>query len=167
MDILIIGKIVLVLREVTPMNKMTTDKNDIMFDLTRFYILMILYEGPIHGYGIKNEFERRLGKSISFSLIYPFLKKLQTKGIVEQKSIKKGLKVKKVFSLTPKGKTFCDSLFQRFSSIVETAIEPQLDACTNCGTKLYHGGYKATYGKKELIFCCKHCARMYKRQNHE
>jgi len=65
-----------------------TDKNqiddidDLISDFSRFYILTILYEGPTHGYCIISRFKNRVKKEVSPSLVYPFLQKLEEKGLV-------------------------------------------------------------------------------------
>ncbi len=144
---------------------MDQDQSNLMFDFSRFYILMILYEGPIHGYGIMQKFKERTGKEVSTSLVYPFLRVLEEHGYVTQEVQFVGQKEKKVFKLTPEGKKFCETLFKRFSIIVETAIEPNLETCASCGIKVYQGGYKEVIDGKELTFCCVHCAKSYK-QHH-
>ncbi|UCE97082.1 MAG: PadR family transcriptional regulator, partial [Candidatus Bathyarchaeota archaeon] len=40
-------------------------------------MLTILYENPSHGYEILNKFQKRVGKKVSPSLVYPFLKQLE------------------------------------------------------------------------------------------
>ncbi|MBS7627893.1 helix-turn-helix transcriptional regulator, partial [Candidatus Bathyarchaeota archaeon] len=56
---------------------------DFLLDFTRLYVLMILYEGPIHGYKILGEFKKRLGKDVSPSLVYPFLQTLEQRGLLK------------------------------------------------------------------------------------
>ena len=139
---------------------MSTDK--FLSDFSRFYILTLLYEGPCHGYNILDKFRKRLGKDVSPSLVYPFLRQLEQKGLVKYKIEKVGDKEKKVFELTDEGKRLCKRLFKRFSTLVYTAIEPSLETCANCGCKVYEGGYKEVISGKETAFCCKHCAKSYK-----
>jgi hypothetical protein len=59
------------------------DIDDIVSDFSRFYILTMLYEGPSHGYSILYRFRKRIGKEISPSLVYPFLRQLEKKGLVK------------------------------------------------------------------------------------
>ncbi len=134
-----------------------------MFDFTRFYILVILYEGPIHGYGIMREFRERTGKEISASLIYPFLRQLEERKLVVQKIEFVGSKEKKIFELTPKGREFCENLFERFSDIISSAIEPSLETCASCGAKIYEGGHEEEVDGQKMSFCCVHCARSFLR----
>ncbi|MEM2178825.1 MAG: PadR family transcriptional regulator [Candidatus Methanomethylicaceae archaeon] len=141
------------------------DIDEIISDFSRFYILTILYEGPCHGYIILNKFKERIGKEISPSLVYPFLKQLEEKGFIKYSIKEVGAKKKKVFELTEEGKELCKKLFKRFSALVSIAIEPSLNVCANCGCKVYEGGYKEIINGKEMIFCCKHCAQSYKQES--
>jgi DNA-binding PadR family transcriptional regulator len=133
-------------------------------DFSRFYILIILFEGPAHGYSIINKFRERIGKEISPSLVYPFLKQLETKGLVKHKVVPVGEKERKIFELTLEGREFCTRLFRRFANLVSIAIEPSLEVCAHCGCKVYEGGYREVINGKERTFCCKYCADSYKRE---
>ena len=138
--------------------------DEIVSDFSRFYILTILYEGPSHGYGILSKFKKRIGKEISPSLVYPFLKQLEQKGLVRHTLRPVGAKKKKVFELTKEGKELSKQLFKRFSALVSVAIEPSLKVCANCGCKVYEGGYREVINGEEMTFCCVHCADSYKRE---
>jgi PadR family transcriptional regulator PadR len=138
--------------------------DEIVSDFSRFYILTILYEGPSHGYSIISKFKKRIGKEISPSLVYPFLKQLEQKGLVKHTLKPIGAKKKKVFELTKEGKELCKQLFKRFSTLVSIAIEPSLDVCAHCGCKVYEGGYIEVIGGREMTFCCVHCAASYKQE---
>lgn len=138
------------------------DIDGLVYDFSRFYILTILYEGPVHGYSIIDKFKKRLKKDISPSLVYPFLQLLDEKGHLKYTLKPVGKKERKIYELTEKGKELVTRLFKRFSSIVSTAIEPSLDVCAHCGCKVYEGAHIETIKGKELTFCCKHCAATYK-----
>jgi DNA-binding PadR family transcriptional regulator len=140
------------------------EMNEIVSDFSRFYILTILFEGPQHGYSIISKFRKRIGKEISPSLVYPFLKQLQKRGLVEYSLKPVGEKKRKVFELTKKGRSLCKQLFKRFSALVSVAIEPNLEVCASCGCKVYEGGHRESIDGKELTFCCVHCAASYKRE---
>jgi DNA-binding PadR family transcriptional regulator len=141
-----------------------SDIDEIVSDFSRFYILTILYEEPNHGYSIISKFKKRIGKEISPSLIYPFLKQLEQKGLVKHSLKPVGAKRKKVFELTKEGRKLCRQLFKRFSALVSVAIEPSMSICASCGCKVYEGGYSEVIGKREMTFCCIHCAESYKRE---
>ena len=147
-----------------PSKTKTEPLRDLLSDFSRFYILMILYEGPAHGYSILNRFKERLGKEVSPSLVYPFLQQLEEKGLVKHSHKPVGEKEKKVFELTKEGKKLSMGLFKRFANLVSIAIEPSLDVCAHCGCKVYEGGYSEVIEGKETTFCCSHCARSYKKE---
>lgn len=131
-------------------------------DFSRFYILMILYESPEHGYSILRKFKTRVGKTISPGLVYPFLQQLEEKSLISVKIKATGEKERKHYSLTTEGRELCERLFKRFAGLVSVAIEPGLEVCAHCGCKMYEGGYKEVINGNEMIFCCIHCAATYK-----
>jgi DNA-binding PadR family transcriptional regulator len=145
-----------------PKENQTENINDLISDFSRFYILTILYEGPAHGYHIISQFKKRVKKEVSPSLVYPFLQKMEEKGLVKHSLQPTGDKVKKVFELTPEGRELCTGLFKRFAELVTIAIEPSLDVCAHCGCKVYEGAYHEVIDGKETAFCCMHCAASYK-----
>ncbi len=138
------------------------DMDELISDFSRFYILTILYEGPAHGYQILNRFKKRVKRKVSPSLVYPFLKQLEEKGLVKHTVKPVGDKKRKVFELTKEGRELCTELFKRFAELVAIAIEPSLSVCAHCGCKVYEGGYREIIDGKETAFCCMHCARSYK-----
>lgn len=140
--------------------------DEFISDFSRFYILTLLYEGPCHGYSIISRFKRRIGKEISPSLVYPFLQQLEQKGLVKHTIKRVGEKEKKVYELTENGDELCRRLFKRFATLISVAIEPSLEVCANCGCKVYAGGYREVIGRREMAFCCKHCAQAYKQERH-
>ena len=138
--------------------------NEFLSDFSRFYILVMLYEKPSHGYEILSKFRKRVGKNVSPSLVYPFLQHLEQKGLLRHRVQKLGEKNRKVFELTNEGEDVCRRLFKRFSGLVSVAIEPSLEVCAHCGCKVYEGGHKEVIGGKEATFCCVHCAQSYKQE---
>ncbi len=139
--------------------------DEFLSDFSRFYILTILYEKPSHGYEILSKFQKRVGKKVSPSLVYPFLQQLEQKGLLKHSVKKVGEKEKKIFELTEEGRKLCKRLFKRFSNLVSVAIEPSLEICAHCGCKVYEGGYREVINGKETSFCCIHCAQAYKQEN--
>jgi len=136
--------------------------NEIVSDFSRVYILTILYETPAHGYEIISKFKKAIGKGVSPSLVYPFLKQLEKKKLVKHTLKPVGAKKKKVFELTEEGKEFSQQLFKRFSELISVALEPSLEVCAHCGCKVFEGSYREVIKGKELNFCCCHCAASYK-----
>jgi DNA-binding PadR family transcriptional regulator len=145
-----------------PSTKKTENIDDLISDFSRFYILTILYEGPVHGYSIISQFKKRVKKEISPSLVYPFLQQLEEKGLVTHTTEPVGEKERKIFCLTDAGKELCTGLFKRFAELVSIAIEPSLYVCAHCGCKVYEGAYHEVIDGKEFAFCCTHCAASYK-----
>jgi PadR family transcriptional regulator PadR len=136
--------------------------NELISDFSRFYILIILYEGPAHGYNIISQFKKRIKKEVSPSLVYPFLQQLKEKGYVKYTIESVGKKDRKIFMLTDKGKELCAGLFKRFAELFSVAITPSLDVCAHCGCKVYRGAYHEVINNVEIAFCCIHCAASYK-----
>jgi DNA-binding PadR family transcriptional regulator len=140
------------------------DFDNLISDFARFYIIMILYEGPTHGYGILRKFESRVGRKISPGLVYPFLQKLEERGLLSYNAEMVGEKERKIYKLTEEGMTLTNRLFKRFSNLVSVAIEPSLDVCAHCGCKIYEGGHREVIDGEELVFCCVHCAGSFKEE---
>jgi len=140
------------------------DLSHLVSDFTRFYILDILYEEPTHGYRILQKYKRRVGKSISPGLVYPFLHQLEEKGLITHTNEMVGEKERKIYKLSDNGRRLCIQLFRRFSSLISTALEPSLDVCVHCGCKVYEGGHREVIEGVEMSFCCVHCAKAYKEE---
>jgi DNA-binding PadR family transcriptional regulator len=130
-------------------------------NLVKFYAICLLHDGPKHGYEIIKETGSKLDKSISPGQIYPFLKQLEEKGYI--KSGKRGERDKNVYRMTNSGKLFANKMMKRFGDLIDIAIEPRLTVCAHCGCEIYKGGHKEKIRKKELAFCCCHCAESYKK----
>ena len=135
----------------------------ILSDFSRFYILLLLFEGPNHGYDILAKIEERLGQKASPSLVYPFLKQLEESKIVDFQSESTGRRKRKKYSLTSEGKSLCTRLFKQFTTIVSSAIEPSMSTCSHCGCRVYKDAYYEVFNGKKLAFCCTYCASSYKK----
>ncbi len=146
---------------------MASELDELISDFSRFYILTILYEGPAHGYRILSKFKKRVGKEISPSLVYPFLRALEQKGLVTHTDKPVGQKERKMYELTKEGKELCVRLFKRFANLVSIAIEPTLEVCAHCGCKVYEGGIRENVDGKEATFCCIHCANSYRKERED
>lgn len=132
-------------------------------NLTKFYTLVLLNEGPRHGYELMNELEKKLGKKPSPGQIYPLLKKLEDSGLITHETVKIGDRERKVYTLTGEGRKTTSRILGRFSDVISIILEPRLTKCAHCGCKVYEGGYKERIEGKVLMFCCVHCANSYKR----
>ncbi|MFX1562516.1 MAG: PadR family transcriptional regulator [Promethearchaeota archaeon] len=133
-------------------------------DFSKFYILLILYEAPSHGYGIMTKYRRRTNRPLSAGTLYPFLQMLEEKGVVSSRDKPVGKRPRREYRLTAKGKRSAEQLFRRFASITAAAFESNLQVCASCGCKVYEGAhYEEIHGEK-VAFCCSHCAASYKQQ---
>lgn len=128
--------------------------------LVKLYIILLLSEKPKHGYELMKQLEIRLGKKISPNQIYPFLNLLQKESIIHAE--KKGVRDKVTYTLTKKGEEFTKKMLSRAGDLFYLALKPHLTACTHCGCKILEGGHKEVINKKELTFCCHHCAKSFK-----
>lgn len=138
--------------------------NFVLTDFSRFYILLLLFEGQKHGYQIMSNVERRLGQKVSPSLVYPFLRLLEEQGLVNSKERSIGQKTRKVYSLTGRGRSLCNKLFRQFTTIVSSAIEPSMEVCAHCGCRVYKDAYFEEIKGIRIAFCCKYCAAAYKKE---
>ncbi|MHA2003316.1 MAG: helix-turn-helix transcriptional regulator [Candidatus Thorarchaeota archaeon] len=141
------------------------EMSEILSDFSQFYVLLILSEGDLHGYGLIKAFKARSGKTLSAGTLYPFLQKLGHMGLVSHRDVPVGKKPKTVYSLTKKGKKFVDGLFRRFAAMTASAIEPSLETCASCGVRVYEGGHFEEIDGKKMAFCCPHCAAAFMRQH--
>ncbi len=129
-------------------------------NLVRFFTMLLLNEGPKHGYEIMKEVEKRLGKKPSSGQIYPFLNQLEKSNYIESKGREE--RDKKKYYLTKNGRVFANSFLVKFDSIVDTLVKSKLKICPHCKCEIYRGGYVKTSGDKKLTFCCIDCAKSYK-----
>jgi DNA-binding PadR family transcriptional regulator len=140
------------------------DSPALLTDFSRFYILLLLFEGQKHGYQLMSSIHERLGQSVSPSLVYPFLRLLEKQGLVKYEKKSVGQKMRKVYSLTSSGRTLCNKLFRQFTTIVSTAIEPSMQVCAHCGCRVYKDAYFEDVEGRRTAFCCMYCARAYKNE---
>ncbi len=126
-------------------------------NLVKLYTLLLLKRKPMHGYELIRKLEGCLSRKISASHVYPFLKVLQKNRLIKLK--RAGKRDKKQYELTGEGSRFSQNLINRFATLVDIRVTPNVIACANCGCKIASGGYKG----KSSVFCCKMCAASYKR----
>ncbi|MBI2649968.1 PadR family transcriptional regulator [Candidatus Woesearchaeota archaeon] len=128
-------------------------------NMVKFYTLCLLATDSKHGYDLIKELEKKLGRRISASNVYPFLSTLRKNKLI--KFDKVGKRDKKTYHLTSSGKSFTKQMFSKFGDLINIAIEPRITACP-CGCKIYSGGYAKTIRGNLIKFCCSHCAGEYK-----
>ncbi|MFW9786099.1 MAG: PadR family transcriptional regulator [Candidatus Thorarchaeota archaeon] len=138
------------------------DIQEILADFSHFYILLMLNEKPLHGYGLMKRYENRTGKKLSPGTLYPFLQELEEKKLVTQKQEDIGKKRRIVYSMTRKGKRFSDQLFKRFAAITVSALGSSLTACASCGARVFEGAHHEEVNGTTMTFCCVHCAKAFK-----
>ncbi|MFW9926870.1 MAG: PadR family transcriptional regulator [Candidatus Thorarchaeota archaeon] len=136
--------------------------HEILADFSHFYILLMLNEKPLHGYGLMKRYEKRTGRKLSPGTLYPFLQELEEKKIVTQKHEDVGKKRKIVYSLTKKGEQFSGQLFKRFAAITVSALGSSLEVCASCGARIFEGAHHEEVNGSNLAFCCVHCAKAFK-----
>ncbi len=147
---------------ISEMKKTDFDIQEMLSDFSHFYVLLMLNEKPLHGYGLMKGFQSRTGKKLSPGTLYPFLQELEGKELVTQKQEDIGKKRKIVYSLTKKGKHFSDRLFKRFAAITASALGSRLEVCACCGARVYEGSHHEEVDGIDLAFCCVHCAKAFK-----
>ncbi len=129
-------------------------------NMVRFCTLMLLSGGKKHGYEIIKDLELHLGRKISASHVYPFLKTLEKNKLVERKNIGK----RKEYTLTAEGRKFSRGFFSKSAGLMKIAIEPSVSSCAHCGCKVLKGGVGKEDKGRKLAFCCKYCANSYFRK---
>ena len=123
--------------------------------IVKLYTILLLMKKPQHGYEIMKELEKKTGKKISPSQVYPFLELLEKENIIVVN--KTGKREKIVYNITKEGKKFADDIFSRAGNLFQTALKQKINACIHCGCKVFDGGYK----KNGKMFCCEHCAKSF------
>jgi len=92
-------------------------------DFDRLFMLSVLYEGPIHGYGLMDRYRVVYNREIVEGTVYPFLAVLRKKGLVSLSLAHDGVRERKVYELTVLGRVFCEALFLRFQNVYAVALE--------------------------------------------
>ena len=132
-------------------------------DFFRFYMLILLSESPKTGYEIMNEISKRLGKKVSPSIVYPFLKSMERKRLIIPRTLSTGDRERHVNSLSPAGRAMATRLFRQFTGLVSNAIEPSMTRCAHCGVLVYKNAYFEKIKGRRLPFCCQYCAASYRK----
>ncbi len=127
--------------------------------LIRTLILLSLYKGKRHGYGIMEDVEKITGKKPSAGEVYPFLQRLEKEGYVRVEEDRASRR--KMYELTDAGRLLVEDTIERMSGIIEAIVESKLSVCANCGVKIYQGGVEVEVKGRKLMFCCEHCAANY------
>src|SRR5688500_16658844 len=83
---------------------------DLPSGTTPALVLSVLGDGPLHGYGLAKEIERRSGGFFtgSWGSLYPALQRLETDGLIEgawETYPPQGKRRRRVYRLTPQGRS--------------------------------------------------------------
>jgi len=86
---------------------------------TKLYVMLILQESDRHGYEIISEFKRRLGKRLSPGQIYPLLKSMVKKGLVNFYEESQGKRRRRVYRLTQEGREVCEGAVEKLKELFD------------------------------------------------
>lgn len=86
-------------------------------------LICVLSKEPMHGYELMKELEKRMGKKINPSFIYPSLKKLEKEGYIKSRVRKEGKRKIKNYIITNKGKTLCKDVKNQLKDILKEFFE--------------------------------------------
>ncbi|MDR0471268.1 MAG: PadR family transcriptional regulator [Nitrososphaerota archaeon] len=111
--------------------------NEIINRFNHFYILTILYQGPIHGYQIINQYKQRIKKNISPSVVYPFLEELEKNGYLNHTTTLIKEKNRKTYHLTQAGQTYCTNIFATINEIFAPVCTIGIRHCPTCTCTIY------------------------------
>jgi len=89
--------------------------------IIKFYTLLLLLEGPKHGYEILKRLEEKLDTSVGPSQVYPFLRQLRSAGYISVSAM--GQREKKVYSLTKEGEEFVRNLLEKSLELIRASIK--------------------------------------------
>jgi len=85
-----------------------------------YLILLALYQGPLHGYGIIKEIENTSEGTyiIAPGTLYGVLKNLEKQELIETVALEKEKRKKKTYCITVKGKGVLHSEYERYIRMI-------------------------------------------------
>ena len=89
---------------------------------TKIYVMAFLHESPKSGYDLMLKFEGLLDKKLSPGQLYPLLKRMLDKGLVEFEVEYHGKRKKKIYRLTSAGKRECLELIKKLKGMKRGAM---------------------------------------------
>lgn len=97
-----------------------------------YLILLALYQGPLHGYGIIKEIENTSeGKYIiAPGTLYGVLKNLEKQNLIETIAVEREKRKKKTYCITDLGKKVLHSEYERYIRMInysKTIIQGEMD----------------------------------------
>ncbi len=127
--------------------------------LIKLHILISLNNKEKTGYELMKELSNKLGKRISSSHIYPFLKELKENYYVNIRQMGR----EKIYNLTSSGVNFVNETLLKFNEVIQESLKRKISKCTHCGCEVYNNKYNEIINGKKLAFCCCHCADSYRK----
>jgi len=106
--------------------------------LSRFYMLTLLCERPCHGYEIIEELQKKLGSKVGPGTVYPFLRRIERRGLVRKTTISQGGRKRYVYHITKEGRALCEEvlgLFHERLQLSSLILENISDAVIATDTK--------------------------------
>ena len=96
-----------------------------------FLVLLVLADGPLHGYGIMAAVEERVGDDVPLdpANLYRTLKRLRRDGIVDEAPTPDSeapLEQRRYFELTPLGRAVAAAEARRLAALTAVAVEARL-----------------------------------------
>ena len=92
-------------------------EESILTNPTKLFVMLMLHESDMHGYDIISAFKERLDKKLSPGQIYPLLKAMMSKGLVDFYEEYQGKRKRKVYTLTQKGKEECKESISKLKEL--------------------------------------------------
>ena len=134
---------------------MANNKSELS-SLTKLYALFLLSKKGRSGYELMGEIAKISGKKPSAGQIYPLLAKLKLSGaIVVGKS---GVRDKKTYTLTPKGRELVGSMMKRTDALIAELVKDKVKKCESCECLIYGNPHVKKVNGKNKYYCCPHCA---------
>jgi len=94
-------------------------KSKLMKSTKKISLICILNKRPMHGYELMKELEKRMGKKINPSFIYPLLREFEKEGYLKSKIEKTGKRKIKKYIITKSGKEFCRDVEKQIKKILK------------------------------------------------
>ncbi|MEM3580278.1 MAG: PadR family transcriptional regulator [Candidatus Bathyarchaeia archaeon] len=91
-------------------------------NLLDIQILALINKEPAWGYKIKKKIEAFSGLKIRHGALYPLLKKLENKGLITSQKQQKGKRIRKVYAITEKGKTYIETCYNTVVGLIQDKI---------------------------------------------
>ena len=108
-------------------------ENELLKGNTPTLVLAVLRNGPLHGYAIAREIERRSENALGCKegTLYPALRALESDGLISGEWLREdGVRERKVYSLTPSGTKALEQrarMWEKFAAAVERVISGGYD----------------------------------------